>query len=63
VTYKGYVISGRSPHCVVYHPDYAEPVYRAGDFKEAKRFINAYRDGTVWAVQAFSQRASCGAAP
>lgn len=53
--YKNYVISGRAPHRVVYHQDYTEPVYRAGGTKEAKRFIDAYRAGTIWAVQAFQR--------
>lgn len=56
VFYKNYVISGRDPNRVVYHPDYEEPVYRAGSTKEAKRFIDAYRAGTIWAVTAFRRK-------
>jgi hypothetical protein len=55
MTYKGYTIDCDGTRRLVYHPAYKMPVYSAPDLKDAKRFVNAYRDGTHWAMQAFNR--------
>lgn len=51
--YKGYTVDTTEVQTYVYHPDYPQAVYTAPTVKEAKRFVDAYRAGQVWACQAF----------
>ncbi len=61
MTYKGYVIDCCGTARVVYHPDYGNAVFADSTLKECKRFIDAYRNGTVWAVKAFTIAVRTGA--
>lgn len=61
-TYKGYQFSRLEDGLAVFHPrNPTKPVYlvlrsdslptNADMEKKAKRWVTAYRDGTIWAVQ------------
>ena len=52
--YKGYLIETLGAVCLVYHPNHKLAVYATETLKDAKRFVDAYRAGTIWAVQAFA---------
>jgi hypothetical protein len=49
-TYKGYKFDKASEGVSVFHPRQTKPIYVAADEARAKRWVNAYRDGTTWAV-------------
>jgi hypothetical protein len=49
-TYKGYKFDKAGAEVSVFHPRQTNPIYVAADEARAKRWVNAYRDGTTWAV-------------
>lgn len=57
LTYKGYVMTGSMGEdgvgdVRVYHPDSPLPFYKTTSLDRAMRWVDAYRDGVIWAVQA-----------
>jgi hypothetical protein len=51
--FKGYALLQKSYGVSVHDPRSPDkPLYVAADMAHARRFVNAYRDGTTWAALA-----------